>query len=390
MHIGLNAHLLAFTGNYRQAGLSRYIYEILTRMPPLRPSTRFTALTSNGPVPNDFPRFPNLSLAPSRYPTGRAPVRIAWEQVVLPLAAARLGLDILFCPVNVRPVLSHCPTVITVHDLIFLRYPKAFHPLKRLYLSAFTGWSARHAAHVIAVSEATRQDVITLLGVDPQRVTTVHNGVGTQFAPVSPEKKAAFRKANEVSRRTILYVGTLEPRKNVPTLLEAFSQLSHNPDFADVTLLIGGSKGWYFDEIYATAKRLGLSAAGRVRWLGRVPDEDLPLWYNIANVCAYPSLYEGFGLPPLEAMACGTPVVASNTSALPEVVGTAGMLLDPNDVQGWTTALTRVLTDPDKARSMSEAGLKQASIFSWDRTAVETLSVLEAVAARKSRKRKSN
>jgi glycosyltransferase involved in cell wall biosynthesis len=390
MHIGINAHLLAFTGNYRQAGLSRYIYEVLTRMPTLRPMARFTALTGNGPIPDDFPTYPNLSLAPSRFPTGRAPVRIAWEQLVMPLAAARLGLDLLFCPVNVRPILSPCPTVITIHDLIFLRYPRAFHPLKRLYLTALTGWSARHATHVIAVSDATRQDVITLLRVDPRRVTTVHNGVGAQFAPAPPEKKAAFRKAKDVNGRTILYIGTLEPRKNITTLLDAFSRLTDNPEFADVTLLIGGSKGWYYDEIFATAERLGLSAGGRVRWLDRVPDEDLPLWYNLANVCAYPSLYEGFGLPPLEAMACGTPVVASSTSALPEVVGTAGILLEPNDVQAWTNTLTRVLSDADVAHSMSEAGLQQASRFSWDRTAAETLSILEAIAAEKKRKHKSS
>jgi glycosyltransferase involved in cell wall biosynthesis len=390
MHIGINAHLLAFTGNYRQAGLSRYIYETLTRMPPLRPATRFTALTGNGPIPKDFPRFPNLSLAPSRFPTGRAPVRIAWEQLVMPLAAARLDLDLLFCPVNVRPILSPCPTVITIHDVIFLRYPRAFRPLKRLYLAALTGWSARHAAHVVTVSEATRQDVITLLRVDPRRVTTVHNGVGAQFAPLSAEKKAAFRRSKNLNGRTVLYIGTIEPRKNITTLLEAFSRLTHNPDLDDVTLLIGGSKGWYYDEIFATAERLGLTAGGRVRWLDRVPDEDLPLWYNIANVCAYPSLYEGFGLPPLEAMACGTPVVASNTSALPEVVGTAGILLDPNDVRAWTNALTKVLGDPDVARSMSEAGLKQASGFSWERTAAETLAILEAVAARKKRKYKTS
>ena len=194
MHIGINAHLLAFTGNYRQAGLSRYIYEVVTRMPPLRPAVRFTALTGNGPIPDDFPGYPNLSLALSRFPTGRAPVRIAWEQLVMPLAAARLGLDLLFCPVNVRPLLSPCPTVITIHDLIFLRFPLAFHPLKRLYLTALTGWSAHHAAHVIAVSEATRQDVITLLRVDPRRVTTVHNGVGTHFTPVSPKKRQLSAK----------------------------------------------------------------------------------------------------------------------------------------------------------------------------------------------------
>jgi glycosyltransferase involved in cell wall biosynthesis len=389
MHIGINAHLLAFTGNYRQAGLSRYIYELVTRMPPLQPASRFIALVGNQAVPADFPSPANLHLIASHLPTVRAPIRIAWEQTALPILAFRLHLDLLFCPVNVRPFLSPCPTVVTIHDLIFLRYPAAFHPLKRLYLSALTRWSASHAAHVIAVSEATRQDAIALLKVDPCRITTVHNGVSPRFAPVSPDEKSAFRQAHNIHGRTVLYLGTLEPRKNIITLLRAFSNLLADPGFDDVTLLIGGSKGWYYDEIFATAERLGLTARQRVRWLGRVPDDELPLWYNIADVCAYPSLYEGFGLPPLEAMACGTPVVASNTSALPEVVGTAGILLPPTGVQQWTDALRNVLADPDLAQRMSQAGLQQASRFDWERTASQTVTILEAVARKKIAKRAS-
>jgi hypothetical protein len=170
MHIGINAHLLAFTGNYRQAGLSRYIYEIVVQLPLHRPHNKYTAFVGSSPIPSDLPRPANLTFSPSRLPTVRAPIRIGWEQTVLPLATLRQRLDLLFCPVNIRPVASACPTVITIHDLIFLRYPHAFHPLKRLYLTAFTGWSARHARHVIAVSEATRQDVIKLLKVPATRM----------------------------------------------------------------------------------------------------------------------------------------------------------------------------------------------------------------------------
>ncbi|HST04273.1 MAG TPA: glycosyltransferase family 1 protein [Chloroflexia bacterium] len=388
MHIGINAHLLAFTGNYRQAGLSRYIYELVDLMPRLQPTTTFTALTGRAPIPDSFSAAPNLHFAHSRFPTARAPIRILWEQTVLPVASARQGLDLLFCPVNVRPIFSTCPTVVTVHDVGFLRYPQAFHPLKRLYLTIMTRWSVRHASHVIAVSEATRQDVIGFFGANPRRVTTVHNGVGTQFTPASPDEKAAFRRDKGITGRVVLYIGTLEPRKNLTTLIEAFSRIAAQPEFADVTLLIGGSKGWYYDEIFASAERLGLTSQGRVRWLGRVPDDELALWYNIANVCAYPSLYEGFGLPPLEAMACGTPVITSNTSALPEVVGTAGILLEPTDVQAWATALDKVLTDSVQASTLSRAGLQQASQFSWERTAEETAAVLEAVVAHSSNKKK--
>ena len=381
MHVGINAHLLAFTADYRQAGLSRYIYEIVTRLPPCVASSKFTAFTGSARVPDKFlagkPR--NLSLSTSRFPTAKAPVRIAWEQVVLPLASASTKIDVLHCPVNVRPFVSTCPVVITVHDLIFLRYPEAFHPAKRTYLKYMTGWSARHAAHVIAVSHQTRRDVIDLLGVRPEQVTTVHNGVGTQFAPASKESRHAFAKAKGLTARTILYVGTLEPRTNLTMLIEAFSALASNPDYDDTTLVIGGSKGWYYDEVFASAKRFGLVGSGRVRFLGRVPDEELPLWYNVATVFVFPSRYEGFGLPPLEAMACGTPVITSNTSSLPEVVGEAGIMLPPDEPSAWTDAIRRVLDNPDMAQELGAEAVKRSAGFSWDRTARETLSVYRKV-----------
>lgn len=378
MRIGINAHLLSFGETYRQAGLSRYIYELVTRLPAIDSEDRFTAFVGNGVLPADFLRSKprNLRLSRSRLPTASAPVRIAWEQVALPVAAAQQRLDLLLCPVNVRPIVCPCPSVVTVHDVIFLHYPQNFKPAKRRYLAAMTTWSVRHAAHVIAVSEATRQDVINLLGVSPQRVTTVHNGVGEQFRPVGEEVKASFKREQQIAGRVILYVGTLEPRKNLVMLLQAFAAIADEPAHSDVALVIGGSKGWYYDEIFTTAERLGLTAQGRVRFLGRVPDEQLPLWYNVATVFAYPSLYEGFGLPALEAMACGVPVVASNTSSLPEVVGDAGVLLDPTNAGEWADALARLLADPRTAAELGNKGLAQASKFSWERTARETLQVL--------------
>ncbi len=381
MHIGINAHLLAFTPDYRQAGLSRYIYEIVTRLPRCDSQSRFTAFAGDAPVPCEFAanKPPNLKIAGSKFPTVRAPVRIAWEQTVLPIAAARAKLDLLHCPVNVRPLVSSCPVVITVHDLIFLRYPEAFHPAKRAYLKYMTGWSARHAAHVIAVSEQTRQDVIELLGVKPERVTTVHNGVGSQFVPISEDLRRNFSLDKGLSKRTVFYVGTLEPRKNLTMLLQAFSELASDPNFDDTNLVIGGSKGWYYDEVFATAERLGLMASGRVRFLGRVPDEELPLWYNVANVFVFPSKYEGFGLPPLEAMACGTPVITSNTSSLPEVVGDAGIMLPPGDSRAWSEGMRLLLGDQATARELGTKALERSKQFSWDRTARETLDIYRHV-----------
>ncbi|MDQ5823436.1 MAG: glycosyltransferase family 4 protein [Chloroflexota bacterium] len=381
MRVGINAHLLSFSGSYRQAGLSRYIDELLFQLPAVAPDLQFTGFTGNEALPEaaQARRPKNLSFARSRFPTRRAPVRIAWEQLVLPGAALRHRLDLLHCPVNVRPVISSCPTVVTIHDLVFLRSPESFHPAKRRYLSAMTGWSARHATHVIAVSESTRRDVIELLGVPPARVTTVHNGVGEQFRPVSAAERDAFRAQQGITGRILLYVGTLEPRKNLPMLIRAFAALVEDPAMQDVKLYVGGSKGWYYDEIFATAERVGLTHSGRVTFLGRVPDEQLPLWYNVATVVAYPSLYEGFGLPALEAMSCGTPVLASNTSALPEVVGGGGLLLDPGDEAVWLGAMRRVLSDEQLWAELSAKAVEQASGFSWDRSARETVAVYRRV-----------
>jgi glycosyltransferase involved in cell wall biosynthesis len=388
MRVAINAHLLAFSADYRQAGLSRYIYEMVRLLPRALPQDRITAFVGNSSVPRDFAADlpPNLRLSASRLPTHRAPVRIAWEQTVLPVAARRARADVLFCPVNVRPLAAPCPTVVTIHDLIFLRHPQAFHPLKRLYLTALTGWSARHAAHVIAVSDSTRQDVLDLLGVPPERVTTVHNGVSERFVPASDEAKRDFLDRHGVTGRVVLYVGTLEPRKNLTVLLQSFASFAGKPGMEDVTLVIGGSKGWYYDEIFATAERLGLAAGGRVRFLGRVPDDDLPLWYNVATVFAYPSLYEGFGLPALEAMACGTPVVVSSTPALLEVVGDAGIIAAPEDTGGWAAALERLLAGGPEAEQLRERGLRRASEFTWERSAAATARVLSEAARQGTRR----
>lgn len=377
--------MLAFSENYRQAGLSRYIYEIVARVPALRKDARFTAFLASGKIPEVFskslPR--NLKLAQSKLPTGRAPVRIAWEQTALPVEVVRKRLDLLHCTVNVRPVLCSCPAIVTVHDVVFLRYPQAFKPAKRRYLAAMTGWSCRHAAHVIAVSEQTRQDVIEFFGVAPDRVTTVHNGVGEQFSRYPKNEVEDFRRSKGLAdKRIILYVGTLEPRKNIPMAIGALAHLIKSGQHEDCVLAVGGSKGWYYEEIFASAKRLGLVESGKVRFLGRIPDEELPLWYNSAAAFVYPSLYEGFGLPVLEAMGCGAPVVAADTSAFPEVVGEAGLLVDPRDQAAWCRALSSVLDDKDLAAELSTRGVEQASKFSWQKAAEETARLYDRVLGR--------
>jgi glycosyltransferase involved in cell wall biosynthesis len=302
--------------------------------------------------------------------------RILWEQLAQPGTARRLHLDVLHAPVNVGPLLRTCPTVVTIHDLSFILYPELFRPFNRVYQQRFARWTVDHAAAIIAVSSSTRDDLVRLMGVPPGRVAVVPNGVGEEMQPLDPALVAAHRARHGLPDRLILFVGTLEPRKNVLTLLEAFACLCGRPGFSHHLAIVGG-KGWYYGEIDGAVERLGLRE--RVIFAGFVPQEELPLWYNTADLFVYPSLYEGFGLPPLEAMACGTPVVVSNVSALPEVVGEAGLRVPPLDAEALAAAIEAVLGAPEQHSALRAAGLQRAATFSWRETARRTSQVYHQV-----------
>jgi glycosyltransferase involved in cell wall biosynthesis len=366
MHIGLNAHLLSLAETYRGAGINRYIHNLLTHLPLVDPDNRYTAFLGDR-------RFTSsgLALKFSRLPTYKPVVRIFWEQVVQPFALKKEGVDLLHALAFVTPLLSPCPSVVTIYDLSFLLYPESFKRSKRFYLSLFTRLSAKRARHIIAISESTKRDVVRLLGVSSEKVEVVYCGIEEAFRPLPQDQVAAFRSKRGLPERFVLFVGTIEPRKNVTSLIEAFADLRFA--ICDLRLVIGGAKGWFYEDVFARMEELGLE--GEVMFPGYIPAGELPLWYNAAELFVYPSLYEGFGLPPLEAMACGTPVVASNTSALPEVVGEAGLTVDPSDVEGLAEAMRRVLGDEALRQEMRERGLRRAQGFSWTKTAQETVQV---------------
>lgn len=367
MHIGLNAHLLSLAETYRGAGINSYIHNLLTHLPRVDRDNRYTAFIGDG-------RFTSseLTLRLSRLPTSRPMVRIFWEQAVQPFALRKEGVGLIHALAFVTPLLSPCPSVVTVYDLSFLLYPDRFKRAKRFYLSLFTRLSARKARRIIAISESTKRDVVRLLGVPPDKVEVVYCGLDDAFRPLAEDQVAAFRSERGLSERFILFVGTIEPRKNVTRLIEAFANLL-TCQLADLKLVIGGAKGWFYEDVFARAEELGLE--GQVMFPGYIPASELPLWYNAAELFVYPSLYEGFGLPPLEAMACGTPVVTANTSSLPEVVGEAGLTVAPLDVEGLAEAMRRVLNDATLRREMRERGLQRAQSFSWTKTARETVQV---------------
>ncbi len=267
-----------------------------------------------------------------------------------------------------------CPrgSVVTVHDLSFVLFPNTFNNLNRIYLTLFTKSSVSRANKVIAVSENTKQDLIRLFGVPGEKIDVVCHGTEDIFRPVENSAELeALRRERGVPEKYVLFIGTLEPRKNVHTLIKAFAQvkkagLPHK-------LVVGGAKGWLWSEIFAAVEQLHLE--GEVIFPGYISLDEEPLWYNGADLFVYPSLYEGFGFPPLEAMSCGTPVITSNCSSLPEVVGDAGLLVDPTSSEHLAEAMLTVLTDPALAEEMRAKGLVRAKSFSWAEAARRTVSV---------------
>ncbi|NLD73887.1 MAG: glycosyltransferase family 4 protein [Chloroflexi bacterium] len=363
--MGLNAHLLSLDETYRAAGGSRYIYKLLQHLPAADPSLDYHAFLADGRV-----ALARWAAHLSRWPTQRPAVRILWEQLAQPWEARRRGLHLLHAPFCVGPLAARCPLVVSVHDLSFFRYPELFRPMNRHYLQPFTRMSTRRARLVLASSESTRRDVLEILGVPPNRVSVVPLGVDDTLQPVAdPDVLAAFRRRRNLPERMILYLGTLEPRKNLPTLLTAYAHLAGRAGFRH-TLVVAGGRGWYYDEIDAVAERLGLR--DRVLFPGYVPDDELALWYSVADLFVYPSRYEGFGLPPLEAMACGTPVVTSDASSLPEVVGDAGLTVPAEDAAALAEAMERLLEDAELRAALRERGLARARAYSWQRVARET------------------
>ncbi len=363
IHVGVNAHLLSLAESYRSAGINWYIYNLLQHLPEMASDIEYTVFTSE----RRYTAAPGIHLQVSQLPTGRPPVRILWEQALQPGAVRRAKLDLLHGPAFVGPLFSACPLVVTVHDLSFLFFPQSFRTLNRSYLRLFTWLSVRRAQRVLAVSESTKRDLVQHYGLSPDKVDVVYNGVDSAFRPLPADQVAAFRRQAGLPERFMLFVGTLEPRKNVVRLIEAYARL---PKERPPLVLVGG-KGWLYEQIFAQVEALNLS--GQVHFAGYVLAGDLPLWYNAADLFVYPSLYEGFGLPPLEAMACGTAVITSTASSLPEVVGKAGLAVDPTDTEALATAMGQMLIAKDLREQMQAEGLAQAQKFSWAKTAQSTV-----------------
>ncbi len=379
MHVCLD-----YTPALRQgAGVARYARE-LTRhlLLAARPGDRYTLLYTGRREP------------PGAFPRGAGGQRIArddrlWRLLLLlthasfapPADRVAPGAQLYHGTNWAAPRFRRLPTVITVHDTTFLTHPDCHTPASRLYLALAARASVRRATRIIAVSQATAVDTVRYLGADPDRVRVVHEGVDPRFRP-QPEAEAHAHVADRLGLRRpyVLFLGTLEPRKDVDVLVRAFERLA--PDHPDLELVLAGAKGWRAD---ALLRRIEASPVrGRIRRLGHVPDEHLPALYTAAAVFAYPSRYEGFGLPPLEALACGTPVVAADAASLPEVVGAAGSLVRPGDSEALAAALDRLL-QPGARAALAPHAKEQASRFTWTRAADATRAVYREAAEQAAR-----
>jgi glycosyltransferase involved in cell wall biosynthesis len=370
--IALNAQLLSFSASYRQAGISRLIHATIQGLQAVDEQNEYVVYAGDRRVPDGFVRNKRWRIAVPPLPTRRRPLRILWEQAVLPWSVLRDRADLLHALAFVSPLVCPRPQVVTVYDLSFLLYPAVFNRLNRWYLSAMTPVSVRRARRVIAISESTKRDLVRLAGVAAERVDVVYPALEPGIRRIEDSQAlAAFRRRHDLPEHFILFVGTLEPRKNVAALVQAYSLLRRRG--IDHALVLAGSKGWRYEEIFAAIEASGV--AQDIVLPGYVARDELPLWYSAADVFAYPSLYEGFGLPVLEAMACGAPVITTNVSSLPEVAGDAGLLVDPADVAGLADAIAHVLGSQAVRGDMRAKGMQRAALFTLERMARATCAV---------------
>lgn len=380
MHVGINAQLLSYSQNYRNGGVSRYIRYLLAGLAERAGEHEYTVFVNGQDVVDRLARHPRITYVSAPWPESRPAARVAWEQLTLPGLIRQQHIDVLHSPVNVLPVRlpRQCAGVVTLHDLAFLRFPDVLTRSKRLYHRTFTIRSIRRATMIISVSESTRQDAVALVGVPAGRVQVAYPCLDERFSrQPSLEEVAAFRHARGYADGFVLYLGTLEPRKNITTLIEAYALLRDRYGRREKLVLAGG-KGWLYDAIFERVKELGLME--EVVFPGFVADDEQVLWYTAAAAFVYPSLYEGFGIPVAEALACGTPVVTSNVSSLPEAGMGVALTVEPRNVAALAAAIHTALTDEElqvKTRQMASAVVQR---FSARAMAEETISVYEQAA----------
>ncbi len=348
-----------------RTGTETYTFQLLSALARLGVNDHIRIYLNASTPPADLPLIGDPVCLP--FPRLWTHLRLSWEM-------QRHTPDVLFVPAHVVP-LRHPRSVVTIHDVGYLHHPESHPAAARRMLHATTRWSTRVASRIIAISEATKRDLTAHYAVPAERIQVIHHGVDHTMRLASRESIVELRHRLGLPEAYVLFVGTIQPRKNLGRLAEAMSFVANAG--LPHRLVLAGKRGWLASEVETHISRS--ASADRVQYLGYVATSDLPTLYSGADAFCFPSLYEGFGLPLLEAMACGTPVVAANSSAIPEVAGDAALLVDPTDVAAIGTALVRVLTGEPIRRQCIVRGRTRASTYTWERTAEATIGLLREV-----------
>ncbi|GAA0129021.1 glycosyltransferase family 1 protein [Methanococcus maripaludis] len=371
MKIGIIADRL----NRPLTGIGNYIYNLITEISISNKNIYIINYEENKIVPN-------VNKITIKNPVSRISNKsfYFWHLYLnYYLKKTNLDLDIIHSPENATPFTTiRSKKVITVYDDIPFHFPEYFTKSTRYRHELLLQKTLNSSDKIISISENTKRDVINHFKIPEDKIKVIPLAANENFKKVDENETSKIKSKYNINFPFILYVGTLEPRKNIPSLLNAFYIIKKQG--IPHKLVIAGGKGWKYKEIFETIDKLNLQ--NDVIFTGYVPDEDLPGLYNAADLFVYPSLYEGFGLPPLEAMQCGTPVITSNTSSLPEVVGDAGIMINPYDVDELANKMYEVLTNEKLRKEMSKKGLERAKLFSWKKCAEEHLKVYEEVLGR--------
>ncbi len=366
MRIGID-----YTAAARQGGgIGRITRGLVAGVAALDPDDEYVLLAARD-APSVTLWGPNFS--ERRLPLTERQLAIAWHRAHLPLPVELWAgpLDVFHAPDFTLPPTRARRPIVTIHDLSFLRYPAGAVPALRHFLMDAVPRAAKRAAHIVADSEATRADLVNWLGLSPERITVVYAGVDERFQPVVDAARLEVVRAKYDLRRPFVFgLGTLEPRKNYVGLIRAFARAA----LPDHDLIIAGRTGWLYEPVLEAAR-----TTPNVRLLGFVEDDDLPALYTLAAVYCLPSHYEGFGIPCIEAMACGTPVVCSDRPCLPEIVGDAALLAGPDDTDALADALRRAALDAETRRTLIARGLARAARFPWSSAAATLLKVYRGV-----------
>lgn len=365
MNIAINGLFLSL----KNTGGGRYLTDLLAGLQPFGRDIKYFLFTNNNINREKIVSNPFVETIDCGWMVRFRPLRLLWENLILPRVIGKRKIDLLHAAGFTLPLNVSCKSVITIFDMTFFTMPKMHLPSKIAYFRTMVPLALKKADKIIAISNQTKSDIIKCFKIREDKIEVIYIGAGREFKVIGDN--LAIEKIKEkysLPKKYILFVGTIEPRKNIKGLMHAYAELKKKG--CEHKLVIAGKRGWHYDDIFETVRRLKLNSD--IIFTDYVLSQDLPFIYNGASIFVYPSFYEGFGMPVLEAMSCGVPVVTSNISSLPEVTGQAAILVNPTDIQEISASIDKILRDENLANNMIKNGLQRASLFSLEKMVRQT------------------